>query len=90
MLTSHSFPSGHSASAFALCLSLAIILKKRVWQLAMFLAAITIAYSRVYLSQHFLVDIWAGSAIGTLVAAVYWQYEQKIQWNWIDKSVLNK
>ncbi|HOK97993.1 MAG TPA: phosphatase PAP2 family protein [Bacteroidales bacterium] len=90
MLSSHSFPSGHSASAFALCLSLAIILKNRWWQVFMFILAITIAYSRVYLSQHFLVDIWAGSAIGTLVCAWYWNYEQKFQWNWLDKSLLSR
>lgn len=90
MLTSHSFPSGHAASAFALCLSLAIMLKNRVWQVLMFLLAMTIAYSRVYLSQHFMVDIWVGSAIGILVGAFYWYLDQKLQWQWLDDSLLRR
>ncbi|MGC8802879.1 MAG: phosphatase PAP2 family protein, partial [Bacteroidales bacterium] len=90
LLTSHSFPSGHAASAFALCLSLAIILKKCGWQVLMFLLALVIAYSRVYLSQHFMVDIWVGSAIGILVGAFYWYYESKLQWHWLDDSLLRR
>ncbi|MCX7987176.1 MAG: phosphatase PAP2 family protein [Bacteroidales bacterium] len=90
MLTSHSFPSGHSASAFALCLSLAFILKNRLWQILLLLTAATIAYSRVYLSQHFLIDIWVGSAIGVVVATFYWYYEAKLPWKWLEFSIYER
>jgi membrane-associated phospholipid phosphatase len=66
LLNGHSFPSGHSASAFALFLSLAIISRNRFLQVICFILACTVAYSRVYLSQHFLVDIFAGSLIGVI------------------------
>jgi len=68
MLSGHSFPSGHAASAFALFLGLAVIGKNKIVQMVFFLLACTVAYSRVYLSQHFLVDIVAGSMIGSMGA----------------------
>lgn len=68
MLTSRSFPSGHAASAFAFFLCLAMILRSRAWKFLCCIMALLVAYSRVYLSQHFLVDIYAGSVIGVLGA----------------------
>ncbi len=64
----HSFPSGHSEGAFALCCFVAMILPGRwAWLGAvLFLIALTVGYSRVYLSQHFYADVYAGSIIGTL------------------------
>jgi membrane-associated phospholipid phosphatase len=87
-LMNYSFPSGHSASAFALCFSLAVIIKNKYGQLLMFILALTIAYSRVYLSQHFLMDIWIGSAIGIIIAFLYWNFEKKLQYPWMDQSII--
>ncbi len=66
MLGSYSFPSGHSTSAFALFLCLALIFKNGTLKMICFLLACTVAFSRIYLSQHFLMDTVAGSAIGVL------------------------
>jgi membrane-associated phospholipid phosphatase len=73
----HSFPSGHSTAAFSMCLALAVVFGQRNWAVPFALLAALLAFSRVYLSQHFLVDITAGSAIGTLtaVAVAYWLYQ---------------
>lgn len=64
MLSGHSFPSGHATSAFALFLCLSMIFNKRRIQFLCFLAACLVAFSRIYLSQHFLVDVYTGSLIG--------------------------
>jgi membrane-associated phospholipid phosphatase len=82
-LNGYSFPSGHSASAFALFLSLAIISRNRYIQVICFILACTVAYSRVYLSQHFLVDIFAGSLIGvTGTLALYpLFYNKDLKWH---------
>jgi membrane-associated phospholipid phosphatase len=83
LLNGHSFPSGHSASAFALFLSLAIISRNRYIQVICFILACTVAYSRVYLSQHFLGDIYAGSligAIGTLTLYIVF-YKRDLKWH---------
>lgn len=63
--TSFSFPSGHSTAAFAIFTCLALIVKKSNYHFVFFLVALFAAFSRVYLSQHFLIDISVGSIIGT-------------------------
>lgn len=68
----HSFPSGHSTSAFALFFSLSIFSTRKIIQFLLLCLAVFVAYSRVYLSQHFFIDIYAGSFIGTICSlAVY-------------------
>jgi membrane-associated phospholipid phosphatase len=63
-----SFPSGHSTAAFAMCLALAVIINRTNWAAALAFMAVLLAYSRVYLSQHFTEDILAGAALGTMTA----------------------
>jgi len=66
----NSFPSGHSTSAFAVFCLLALLdeRKERGW-LFVLLAAL-VAYSRVYLFQHFVEDVFVGSLIGVLSSLV--------------------
>ncbi len=76
----NSFPSGHSATAFAILFFLAFLSNKKWVQLLYLLLAVLIAYSRMYLSQHFLIDIVVGSLIGYLSSYIgaWWtiKYEQ--------------
>jgi membrane-associated phospholipid phosphatase len=68
-----SFPSGHGTAAFSMCLALAVLIGKRGAGVGFALLAALLAYSRVYLSQHFTEDILAGALLGTAVATgVYW------------------
>jgi len=61
-----SFPSGHSTMAFAIFLSYAFVFRKHpTGQIIAFCFAMLTAFSRVYLSQHFFEDIYAGSVLGT-------------------------
>ncbi len=60
-----SFPSGHTASVFALAIFLIILLPYRWYSWLILLFACIVGYSRIYLSQHFPVDVWAGAMIGT-------------------------
>jgi membrane-associated phospholipid phosphatase len=71
-----SFPSGHATAAFSMCCALSVILARSSGGFILAILAFLLAYSRVYLSQHFTEDILAGAAIGTLTAyAVYrWLY----------------
>ena len=63
--TLKSFPSGHSTSAFSVFLLLTLIVKDKRWGYAFALLAALTAYSRVYLAQHFVEDVYAGSVLGT-------------------------
>lgn len=60
----NSFPSGHSASAFSLFLLLSIISQNKKLGIFYFFVALIVALSRVYLVQHFFIDIYFGSIIG--------------------------
>ncbi len=61
-----SFPSGHTASAFALAVFLICALPNKTLNWFILLGACLVGYSRIYLSQHFPVDVFAGAVIGSL------------------------
>jgi undecaprenyl-diphosphatase len=63
---SHSFPSGHSATAFAGATVLSFLVP-RAAPLFVVLAA-AIAYSRLYVGVHFPLDVIGGAAIGVATA----------------------
>lgn len=67
----HSFPSGHSADAFASGVCLFYLLSQSKYSSYRFLPliyAFLIAASRVFVSSHYPSDIAAGMAIGTMGA----------------------
>lgn len=65
---SNTFPSGHTATGFALFALLVVIFDNRnyILSLLFFLMASFVGLSRVYLLQHFVVDIFFGAIFGIL------------------------
>ena len=61
-----SFPSGHTITAFAVSISLAHFYPELTFGLLF--CALSVAASRILLGMHFLSDVVAGAAIGTLLA----------------------
>ena len=70
----NSFPSGHTTSAFALAAILAFSGKNKVASVIWLIIAALVGYSRIYLSQHFLEDVLAGSVIGILSGSIAWLF----------------
>lgn len=62
----HSFPSGHTTQAFTMALLLAYFIDKKSWSIILPLLALLTGYSRVYLAQHFVLDVFAGMLIAIL------------------------
>lgn len=85
-----SFPSGHTATAFNLFIMMAFIVKNNTLKFLFFIMAALVAYSRVYLSQHFIMDITAGSVVGVTVMALIFVWFEKFNKNWLDRSVLTR
>ena len=85
-----SFPSGHTATAFNLFLMMALIVKNNILKFIFFVMAALVAYSRVYISQHFLVDITVGSIIGVLLIVFTWIWFEKFNKNWLDHSLIRR
>jgi len=67
MLKLHSFPSGHTVSAFTTALLITYWCRNKTWGLPLLLLAMMVGYSRMYLSEHFFEDVTAGSTIGVVV-----------------------
>lgn len=64
-----SFPSGHTMSAFAICLFITLVFPNRKYLSgSLFVLALLVAFSRIYLVQHFFEDVYLGAAIGVLLA----------------------
>lgn len=84
--TVHSFPSGHTVTAFAFFLALAFYSKKPSLHFLYVVLAILVGYSRVYLSQHFAIDVLAGSLIGVSVTMICRYLFEKLPLKWADGS----
>ena len=95
-----SFPSGHTTSFFALALVASILLTRLpreskmtncFIQILLFLLAAIGGYSRIYLSQHFALDVFAGILVGCLITlacyAIFNRFEGQ---KWYNYRVLAK
>jgi len=71
------FPSGHTASAFALAAVLSFSLKNKKYSMLFLAGAILVGYSRIYLAQHFIDDVFAGAIIGIISAIICQVYFEK-------------
>lgn len=60
----HSFPSGHTATVFSLAILLALLIPQKKYGILFFVIASAVGLSRMYLLQHFLIDVYVGSFIG--------------------------
>jgi membrane-associated phospholipid phosphatase len=86
ILSYHSFPSGHTVTAFSLAVLFTYWSKNKGWGPVFLLIAIMVGYSRMYLSEHFFEDVTAGSVIGVIITVIwlYWldnrAFIQRPQW----------
>lgn len=69
----NSFPSGHTATAFCAAFFLALISGNKTIGVFTLVLAFVIGYSRIYLAQHFLIDVAAGAVVGTFSTYIVWQ-----------------
>ncbi|MFO0322702.1 MAG: phosphatase PAP2 family protein [Bacteroidota bacterium] len=70
----NSFPSGHATTAFAIFISFMLLSKHNFYKLLWFCLALITAFSRTYLSQHWLVDVYFGSIIGFVFAVIFYLF----------------
>lgn len=85
----YSFPSGHATCAFSLYLALSFIVKNKRFKTLFFILAFLVGYSRIYLSQHFLGDVYVGSLIGVGVTILVYRAIQKIETGKLDRSLIS-
>lgn len=82
----NSFPSGHTTVAFSILLLFASTIKNKWSIFFLFLLACLIAYSRIYLGQHFPLDL-AGGIFTAVIAAILARFSSKyIHAKWFKKN----
>lgn len=65
----YSFPSGHTAHAFAVSVVLLLMLPKKLGAPALILAFL-MGFSRLYVGVHYPTDVLGGAVIGTVLAVI--------------------
>ncbi len=87
-----SFPSGHTMSGFGLFSLLCLMAgpKRKKTALLLALAAISVGISRIFLVQHFLVDVLAGAVLGMAVSGFVWWLNRRPYFqgkSWMDGRI---
>jgi membrane-associated phospholipid phosphatase len=77
VLTVYSFPSGHTAVAFAVAFLLAIFIKRTWVSMVLLCIALLVGLSRMYLMEHFWIDVYFGSLTGILITLLVYLALQK-------------
>jgi undecaprenyl-diphosphatase len=70
LLDSYSFPSGHATTSFALAWVISACYPYIWAQIPIYLVAIVISLSRVYMREHYPLDVLGGGLLGTS-SAIY-------------------
>lgn len=95
----NSFPSGHAATAFALATLVVIVFNHKLLNILAFVFAFGISVSRIYLLQHFFIDVYFGAILGmasTLLSFTFisWgfydknRFQQHLTWHFDSKNLL--
>jgi membrane-associated phospholipid phosphatase len=79
LLTANSFPSGHTATAFCIFLLGCLLINKR-WIIPVgFVYALLVGYSRIYLAEHFPLDVGAGMVVAIITIPVSLAIQKKLE-----------
>lgn len=60
----HSFPSGHTLAIFTFITVTTVLFNKKLLHFSLLVIALLVSFSRIYLLQHFLVDVLWGGLLG--------------------------
>lgn len=64
---SYGFISGHATQAFGFAMFTSLLFRNKLYSWVIFLWAVIMAYSRIYLAAHFFSDVLGGAVMGMLV-----------------------
>ncbi|QIY90351.1 phosphatase PAP2 family protein [Chryseobacterium gallinarum] len=77
---SYGFYSAHASNTFFLASFLSILLKNKLkwFPYVIFVWALIVSYSRIYLGVHFPIDILVGAFVGSLLGVVFGALARKV------------
>lgn len=83
----HSFPSGHTITAFCAAVFLTLLVRNQIIGIVLLIIALLVACSRIYLLQHFMMDVAAGAIIGSFTTFVIWHLINGAQDEWMNRKI---
>lgn len=76
------YPSSHAAALFAVAVLISLVYRQARWTSLSLIAALGVAFSRVYLGHLYLSDIFAGAVLGAAMGAAGYGLIVLPQANW--------
>jgi len=74
----YGFISNHAANSFALATYSSFLFNKKIFKVLIFIWALIVSYSRIYLGVHFPGDIIGGAMFGIVMAYILWYFSDCI------------
>lgn len=84
------FPSGHTAYSFCMAAFFAFKLNKKYISIFLAILAAFVGMSRMYLVQHFFVDVFAGALIGVGATSIAYFLVFNTEKKWYKKRIFPK
>lgn len=81
------FPSGHTSTIFFIVTFLSICINNKWATWCLFIFGLFVGFSRIYLVQHFFIDVYFGSIFGFSSSLLAYFFMNKYYKNWYDKSL---
>lgn len=77
----YAFPSGHTLTAFSVATLMVFLFPEKKWVgIVAFVYAITVGISRIYLAQHFFMDVYAGAMLGVFFTGLIFFWMRSRAW----------
>lgn len=82
-----SFPSGHTATIFFITTFLALCINNSIITFLLILLSFFVGMSRIYLVQHFFIDVYFGSIFGVLSSVIAFMVINSYKIPWYNRFI---
>lgn len=83
----NTFPSGHTATIFFLVSFFAILARNKVASWVLLIVGLLVGFSRIYLFQHWYIDVYFGMLFGTLSSIASYLLVRTYPKKWYKKRI---
>jgi len=85
-----SFPSGHTAYSFCMALFFALKFNQKYVSIILAICAAFVAAARMYLVQHFFIDVFAGAFVGISMTSLAYYIVFRAEKKWYNNRIVQR